>query len=363
MAVTVLATGDLAPQRPFVRAGGPVWRLLADADVAFANLETTFTDREGGAEKLVRLRSDRRLAAEVAKAGIDVCTLANNHTMDFGDGGLGDTLGALDGAGVGRVGAGRDLAEAESPHVLEHNGLRVALLGFACTLPNGCGAGQSRAGVAPIRVLSRFVVDPVAIDEDPGMAPFVETAVMPGDDERAAQAVRSARAQADVVVVAVHWGVPHGWVPESQGELATYQRPLARTLVEAGADAVVGHHPHVLHGIEVVEGRPVFYSLGNFLFHALLERDPRLERPYPPYSWRSLRGELNHLGGVAGLRWVEPGAPELVELLPVSMDGHGDPELAKGGIATQTLDRVECLSSELGTRFRRSGDRLEVELA
>lgn len=362
MAVKVFVTGDLAPQRPFVRAGRPVWQLLRDADVAFTNLETTLTEREGGTEKLVTLRADPGLATEVAEGGIDVCTLANNHAMDYGEGGIEDTLAALDKAGVGRVGAGRDLAEAESPLVLDHGGLRVACLGFACTLPNGCGAGTGRAGLAPIRVLSRFVIDPVSIDENPGIAPFVETVVMPGDDERAAQAVRSARAQADAVVVALHWGVPNGWVTEAQGELATYQRPLARTLVEAGADAVVGHHPHVLHGIEVIEGRPVFYSLGNFLFHTLLEGEPKLGRPYPPYSWRSLRGDVNHLGGVAGLRWTEPGSPDLVELLPVSLDERGDPELATGRAAEQAMERVERLSSELGTRFRRSEGRLEVEL-
>lgn len=362
MAVTVIATGDLSPQRPFLSAGRPVWQLLADADVAFTNLEAALTERQGGVDKLVTLRCDPLLATQVAEAGVDVCTVANNHTMDFGDGGLQDTLEALDREGVARVGAGRDLAEAESARVLERGGLRIACLGFACTLPNGCGAGPGRAGLAPIRVLSRFVIDPVSIDEDPGMAPFVETVVMPGDGERAARAVRSARAQADVVLVGIHWGVPNGWVPQSQGDLATYQRPLARSLVEAGADAVIGHHPHVLHGIEVIEGRPVFYSLGNFLFHTLLEGDPALARPFPAYSWRSLRGDVNHLGGLAGLRWARPGAPELAELLPVWLDERGDPELANGGNATHAMDRVERLSEELGTRFRRSEGRLEVEL-
>lgn len=362
MAVSIVATGDLSPQRRFLRADLPVWQLLAGADVAFANLEAALTERDEGVDKLVRLRCDPRLATQVAEAGIDVCTIANNHTMDFGAGGLQDMLKALDKAGVDRVGAGRDLVEAQSPRVLARNGLRVACLGFACTLPNGCGAGPSRAGLAPIRVLSRFVIDPVSIDEDPGMAPFVETVVMPGDGERAAQAVSSARARADVVVVAVHWGVPNGWVPQSQGDLATYQRPLARTLVEAGADAVIGHHPHVLHGVEVIAGKPVFYSLGNFLFHTLLEGDPVLARPYPPYSWRSLRGEVNHLGGVARLRWVKPGAPELAELLPVWLDQQGDPELASGEDAKQAMDRVEQQSVELGTRFHRSEGRLEVEL-
>jgi poly-gamma-glutamate synthesis protein (capsule biosynthesis protein) len=358
---TLLATGDLSPQRPFVRDGEPVWDALRGADAVFANLETALTTRDEATDKVVCLRADPALAAELGRGGIGTVTVANNHAMDFGGAGLADMLSALEDAGVAAVGAGDDLDAAFRPAVVEHDGLRIALLGMACTLPNGCGAGPRRRGITPVRVLSRFVVDPVSIDEDPGMAPFVETTLMPGDGERAADAVRAAAADSDAVVVAIHWGVPNGWVAQVQGELATYQRPLARMLVEAGADAIVGHHPHVLHGVEMIEGRPVFYSLGNFMFHTLLERQPDLGRPAPAYSWASLRGDVNHLGGLARLRWDEGGAPSSAALVPVWLDERGDPRLAGGAHAEAAMARVEELSQQFGTRWRRVDGALEVE--
>lgn len=360
MAVTLLATGDLSPQRPFVRDDAAVWRAFGDADVALVNAEAALTPRADGVDKMVCLRADPALAAELGRGGFDVASIANNHTMDFGGEGLADTLAALRGAGVATVGGGDDIDAAFAPAILERGGLRIAVLGMSCTLPNGCGAGPGRRGIAPIRVLCRFLVDTVAIDEDPGMAPMVETVVMPGDAERAAEAVGAAAAASDVVVVAIHWGVPNGWTPEVYGELADYQRPLARTLVEAGADAVIGHHPHALHGVEMIDGRPVFYSLGNLLFHTLLERMPALGRPYPAYSWESLRGDVNHLGGIARLEWDGPGAPRRVGLVPVWLDERGDPELATGAHAGAAIERVVRLSRKFETPWRRDGDTLEV---
>jgi poly-gamma-glutamate capsule biosynthesis protein CapA/YwtB (metallophosphatase superfamily) len=358
VAATVLATGDLMPQRPFTL--DLALRDLFAAGCVFANLEVALTSRTEAADKLVCLRAEPALAGELARVGVDVVTLANNHVADYGTVGLVDTLAAVRGAGVRAVGAGRDLGAALEPALVEVGGLRIGFLGLACTLPNGCGAAVDRPGVAPLRVLARFLVDPVSIDEQPGMAPYVETSPMPGDLEVVTDAVRRAAARADALVIGIHWGIPHGFAAEVQGELATYQRPLAHALVEAGADAVVGHHPHVLHGVELHRGRPVFYSLGNFLFHSLLEREPVPRRPYPPYSWASLRGELNHLGGIARLRWEGPGPPAAVELIPVHLDAAGEPSPAKGEPARRALGRVVDLSRSFGTVLRDRGEVVEV---
>ena len=365
MPYTLLATGDLMLQRPIVRPDAPgmaeVWRAFAAADHVFANLEVVLTRRGEASDKLVCLRADPELADELAAAHVGIVSAANNHALDYGLGGLTDTLAATRSAGVVPVGAGSRLDEALRPALIQAGALTVGFLGLASTLPNGCGAAAERGGVAPVRVLSRFVVDPVTIDEDPGMAPYVETVTLPGDQERAAQAVSEAKRQADLVVVGVHWGVPHGWVAEFQGELAGYQQPLAHALVDAGADAVVGHHPHVLHGIEVYRGRPIFYSLGNFLFHSLLAGSPAVERRYPPYSWETLRGELNHYGGVARVSWKDPAAgPARMGLVPVWLDEAGEPAWADGMRAEVALDRVEDLSRKFGTSFRRDGGGLEV---
>jgi len=366
LGLSLYATGDLMLQRPVARSdhlGLSAWmERFRDGSLVFANLEVALTRRGERADKLVNLRADPALAPELRRLGVDVATLANNHASDFGLTGLRDTLAAVQGAGVRTVGAGEDLEAAMAPAVVARGGLRVAFLGFATTLPQGCAAAANRPGLAGVRVLSRYVVDPVTVDENPGIAPYVETEVMPGDAERAVAATARAKADADVVVVGVHWGVPHGWTAAFQSELADYQAPLGHMLVDAGADAVIGHHPHVLHGVEVYRGRPIFYSLGNFIFHSIVAAQPELGRPYPYYSWRSLRSDLNHLGGVARLSWAEGGAPSAAELLPVWLDDGGDACPAPPDEADRALERVVDLSQAFGTRFARGGKGLAIAL-
>lgn len=366
MTVSIYATGDLMLQRPIVRAdhqGLQRWRQrFEDASLVFTNLELALTRRGERADKLVNLRGDPDLAGELRSFGVDVATVANNHATDYGLTGLRDTLGACRAARVETVGAGENLAAAMAPAVLACEGLRVAFLGLATTLPQGAAAAPNRPGLAGIRIVSRYVVDPVTLDENPGIAPYVETQPMPGDAERAAEAVAHAKATADIVVVAMHWGIPHGWTAAFQGELADYQRPLAHLLVEAGADAIVGHHPHVLHGIEVYRGRPIFYSLGNFVFHSITRSQPELGRPYPYYSWRSLRSDLNHLGGVARLAWDREGRPGAAEFLPVWLDAQGDACPAPAAEAEAALRRVEALSAPFGTHVERTGEGLQLAL-
>jgi poly-gamma-glutamate synthesis protein (capsule biosynthesis protein) len=332
------------------------------ASLVFTNLELALTNRGERADKLVNLRADPELAGELPRFGVDVATLANNHAMDYGLTGLRDTLAACAAADLPTVGAGEDATAAMRPQILSRGGLRVAFLGFATTLALGASAAPDRPGLAGIRVVSRYVVDPVTVDENPGIAPYVETELMPGDADQAAFAVAQAKAAADVVVVGMHWGIPHGWTAAFQRELADYQQPLAHRLIDAGADAIFGHHPHVLHGIEVYRERPIFYSLGNFVFHSITRAQPELGRPYPFYSWRSLRSELNHLGGVARLTWHAAGRPASAEFLPVRLDAAGDACPAGASDAEAALSRVEMLSEAFGAHLSRTDQGLRIAL-
>jgi poly-gamma-glutamate synthesis protein (capsule biosynthesis protein) len=359
---TVALTGDLMLNQPVVRGGrspasAAVWSLFAETDLVFANLECPLTTRVSPADKVVAFRSDPQLAHDLTAAGVDVVTLANNHMYDQGQDGMFDTLAALRDAGVAAVGAGPDLAAALAPAVFGAGGMRVAFVGLAATLPIGCAAAADRPGLAPIRVTTSYVADAAGLDETPGIAPFVETRAWPGDVEAAVAAIGAARREADACIVAVHWGVPNGWVAQFQDALATYQRPLAAALVHAGADIVVGHHPHVLHGIEVIAGRPVFYSLGNFVFHTLrVGAQPVLRRPDPPYSWRSLRSKTN-LDSAVVVVTLEPGRVADVEIVPVVLNGVGDPEPATQDDATRILTALDGMSAPLGTRVVASNGR------
>jgi poly-gamma-glutamate synthesis protein (capsule biosynthesis protein) len=365
---TLIVTGDLMLNQPIVRGGrspgsAAVWSLFAGADLVFANLECPLTDRTAPGDKVVAFRSDPHLAHELREAGVDVVTLANNHMYDQGVGGMFDTLDALRAAGVAAVGAGPDLAAAMAPAVLSVGGLRVAFVGIASTLPLGSAAAVDRPGLAPVRVTTSYVQDAAGLEETPGIAPFVETRAWPDDVETVCAAVTAAKRDADLCVAGVHWGVPNGWVAQFQDPLATYQRPLAASLVGAGADVVVGHHPHVLHGIEVIDGRPVFYSLGNFVFHTLrVGAQPVLRRPDPPYSWRSLRSKANLDSAVVVLT-LEAGRVAGIELVPVLINGVGDPEIASGDDAARILAAMAEMSAPMGCRVTGTGPRGRVEIA
>lgn len=362
---TVALVGDLMPQQPLTGEGctpgsADVFALLEAADLVMANLECPLTTRGAPADKLVAFRSNPSLARDLKAAGVDVVTLANNHMLDYGLEGMYDTAEALSGAGVAWVGAGHTLAEALTPVVHEVSGMRVAFLGVATTLPVGSAAAPDRPGIAPIHVTTSYVVDPTSVDETPGIAPTVETRAWPSDVERVADAVADAKRRAEICIVGIHWGVPNGWVAQFQDPIATYQRPLARALVGAGADAVVGHHPHVLHGVELIEGRPVFHSLGNFLFHTLrVGVQPVLRRPDPPYNWRSLRSPVN-LDSAIALVTFAGGRVSRVEMVPVLINGAGDPELAVGNDAARILGTLSDLSAPLGTHLTIEGGRGHV---
>lgn len=359
---TLAATGDFMLQhrlRPTPDDSVSLHTLLAGADDVFANLEVVLTSRTAGVGKYVHLRCDPALAGELAAVGVTVVTLANNHACDFGYGGLTDTMQALRGVGVASVGAGMDESEAMAPTVVLRSGVRVAFMGFATTLPAGFAAGRGVPGVAPIRVVSRFVVDTATLEESPGTAPYVETLCLPGEAERAEAAVEAAKRDADLVIVALHWGVPFGWVAAMQDELADYQRPLAHGLVDAGADAVVGHHPHVLHGVEFYKGRPICYSLGNFVFHPW--EDPvggQQYLSYPNYAVNPHRGRESRLGGVARLSWENRTTRAELAVLPYRLDNDGEPVPATASGLDEIRTRLGQLSARFNVGFSTRGGSL-----
>jgi poly-gamma-glutamate capsule biosynthesis protein CapA/YwtB (metallophosphatase superfamily) len=356
MGVTVSLAGDVMVQRELAGCGD-VAELLRSGDEAFVNVEVVLSDVDEAADKMICLRAEPRLASEVARLGATVATVANNHALDFGWQGLADTVECLSTSGVRTVGAGRNAEEAARASVLDSGGMRIAFLGFACTLPNGSSAAERRAGIAGIRIHSRFVVDAVTFDETPGMSPFVETTARADDVERAVEAIRSAKAQADAVVVGIHWGVPVGWMADFQGKLAEYQQPLGRALIDAGASVVAGHHPHTLHGIELYRGRPILYSLGNFLFHSLFDDGLDLQRTYPPYRMDSLAAAEGRESVIARAEIQRNGEVSL-ELVPVWLDEQGEPTLPDERTGRAILARMDELSRELGTRVSPDSGRV-----
>jgi poly-gamma-glutamate synthesis protein (capsule biosynthesis protein) len=359
-----MATGDFFMRRPIVREGAAnldtLFQAFHSSDHVLANLEGVLTNSKARSDKLLVSWGDPALAPELKRCGIDVVTIANNHGADFGLMGLTDTIEAVRGAGVEIIGGGRNQEEAMRPAVLEGGGRKVGFLAFASALSAGGSAEGDRWGLSGIRIVSRYVVDTMTIEEQPGMAPFVETEPLLGDYERALDHVRKLREEVDLLVVGIHWGVAYGWVAPFQDELATYQVPLGHALVDAGADVVVGHHSHCLHGIEVYQGRPIYYSLGNTLFHLLPQERARR---YPAYLPGSVGPEIERYGGVAKVVWEGSSRePAGIELWPLDLDKDREPTLASGEHADRAIARVQALSAKFGTYFNREGDILTIGL-
>lgn len=204
---------------------------LKKGDITIVNLEAPLTKR--GTEytdKKYRFRVNPAAVSGIKKSGITAVTLANNHIMDFGDTGLMDTISLLNAHGIDNVGAGENLSAARKPLIKDIRGTRVGILACSLVLPTEFWAGQNRAGTAPL--LAKRVVDDIT----------------------------ALRKQVSVLIVIVHWG------EEGKTTLRPYQTDLAHKMIDAGADAVIGHHPHILQGVERYRRGIIFYSLGNFVF-------------------------------------------------------------------------------------------------
>jgi poly-gamma-glutamate synthesis protein (capsule biosynthesis protein) len=238
--ITVVAVGDVylgSRAAPFIeRYGvdhpfGPTMDILSEGDVAIANLESPLTESEEiFMEKEYILKAEPGVAEGIKNASIDIVTLANNHIMDYGSSGLKDTGGVLDRYGILHTGAGEDLKEARRPALFEVKGVKIAVLAYSNTLPKEFYAKRGSPGTAP------------------GFSKYVR------------EDVRAARTQADIVIVSFHWGGERLKSPKD------YQVRLAHLAVESGAQLVIGHHPHVIQGVEMYKGGLIFYSLGNFVF-------------------------------------------------------------------------------------------------
>lgn len=284
---------------------GPIVKILRDADVTFGNLETTIFDirsfkgspqaEYGGAYHV----SLPELGPDLKIMRFNVVSRANNHPLDWGVEGMRETSRVLDQNGVVHAGVGENLAQAGAARFLETPRGRVALVSFASTftpLSRACdptGEAPGRAGVNALRLARDIVVPPDMLDslrrirnvlpgfrldsDDLNRVVLVGATYKEGDqagynyeeDSRdiadILRNVRRGKQFADFCIATNHGHEPGNWSQEPPD----YEQSLARRLIDAGADAYVGHGPHQLRGIEIYNGRPIFYSLGNFIMDDL----------------------------------------------------------------------------------------------
>lgn len=238
--VSFLAVGDImlgrgvkrvinrhGPEYPF----GGVSRALQSGDLVMANLECPITDRRSPIKKRYRFWANAASLAAMHKAGVSLVTLANNHTLDQGRPGLVDTLTNLKAAGIRSVGAGPSQKAANRPVIIQQNGLKIAFLAYTSLACHGIIYQPNRTSVS--QCLHTRIVQ---------------------------RQIRRVKANNDLVIVSFHWGLE--FMPRPNA----LQRRLAHLAIDAGADLIIGHHPHVLQPRERYRGKLIIYSLGNFVF-------------------------------------------------------------------------------------------------
>lgn len=310
--VTLSAVGDILLDRGVakqIQAHGTDYPFqlvapqLQAADIAFGNLECPIAERGQKVVKPFVFKAPPGFAPCLNAGGFDILSCANNHTLDCGRVGLQETMAALRQRNIQWCGAGETRNLAEKPAVLQVRGLKVAFVGFCEFVPEGVFLN----------------------DEKPSIAL--------ADENRVRAALQKARTQADILVASFHWGI------EYQNRPSVRQKLLARVAAQAGADLVLGHHPHVLQGLEVLRGPQnrrcvVAYSLGNFLFDApsRFVADTR--------DTTILQCALDKTG------------VRSVQFVPVQIENYR-PKIAKGQAATNLLAQLSKLCAELGTTLKK----------
>ncbi len=408
---TVVTVGDVILGRRVSTGRDPdlaaVVRLARDADVVFGNLEgslidfATFTGypaaENGGAYHV----APPGAADDLVAIGFNMVNLANNHALDWGVEGMRSTIRALDRAGVAHAGTGESLGRARAPAYLETPGGRVALVSVASSFTPLSRAGAptqtvaARPGVSVLRLERTAVVPGSMLEalrrvrdtlppqreraeaEDPN-APVTllgqrfQAGNEPGftyepdtsDVRGVLRSVREGKQLSDFLILTQHAHEPGNW----SGEPANYLPAFARSAVDAGADMFVGHGPHQLRGVEIYHGRPIFYSLGNFIFHDSLTPVPRTmyeregldpaaatDGDVNASMGARFDNDGNYVSAVAVSRFGADGRVAEIRLYPIELRrtarlaDRGTPRLAPPDLARTVLERLRDLSAPFGT--------------
>jgi poly-gamma-glutamate capsule biosynthesis protein CapA/YwtB (metallophosphatase superfamily) len=299
------------PEEPW----GDLLPLLLSADLRIVNLECAITEHRrpwSRTPKVFHFRADPSAVEVLRAARVDACSLANNHTLDFEEKGLLDTLAHLEAAGIRYAGAGHDLREAARPVLL---GGGVALVAFTDNEPPfAAGPGTPGTNYLPVST-------------GPDVLRRVEEAI-----------VSAREAGAETVVFSNHWG------PNMVRRPPGVFRRFAHAVVDRGADVYYGHSAHVFQGVEIYRGKPILYDTGDFIDDYAV--DPEL------------RNDRSFLFRVS----VEGRDLKRLELFPVVLP-YARVELARGAERGAALDLMQDLSAEMGTTFERCEDRLVFEPA
>lgn len=362
--IDIAVVGDLVldePDADYWLSG--IAPALRSCDLAIGHLEVPHTSSQQEMEGDVPAPgAPPENIGAIVRAGIGMVSTAGNHIADCGAQGISDTLAALHDSGIAHAGCGANITEARSPAVADVSGIRVALLSYNCVGPQFGWADENSAGCAFL---------PLGTSDGSPVSPRADLeSVLPSALEILEEDVASARECADIVLVSLHKGLVH-----TPARLAPYERPIAHAAIDAGADAVLSHHAHIVRGIEFHAGKPIFHGLGNgcVVTSALspaqdhparrewarkrremfgFEPDPRYTKaPFHPEAVNAFIGKLH----------VDRDGEVVAGIVPVDVEPPGRPVLASGARAREIADYLEKITIDAGLPAIRVGENGRVE--
>jgi poly-gamma-glutamate synthesis protein (capsule biosynthesis protein) len=371
----ITAVGDMIFNQPITHLAEPeragLFRILQEADVAYGNMEFSLNDRPELLRPFYNFRAPKEFRWELARTGINLVSQANNHALDFGPEGLKDCLDALDHAQITHAGAGATLAEAHAPGTLDVAGHKthVALLSY---MRYWTAKYRSKDANAPSLATINPAVILVAKD---GKVEKVE-GPLEADINTMEEDILLARRKADLLLVSLHnHDVTHHRAYGIQDTTPPNEEIMFRRAIEAGADLVLGTGPHVLRGIELYKGRPIFYSLGDFIYQyrtpdkipvdLIHQRDTEMPVRTNESVW-DRRDSRETLETVLVRLTLNQGKLKRIQLLPVTLDDEGPlygvPRLASTRRAGEIIALLQKLSAPYGTKIVSKGWYAEVQL-
>ncbi len=306
--ITLVAVGDIMLAhrlKPFIEEYGSAYPykytayIFKEADISFANLESPLsTEGEPIPDKEYTFRAHPQVAEGLKEVGFDVLSLANNHILDYGKGALFETIEVLDSRMIFHIGAGRNIQEAREPAMVKVKSRRFGFLAYSNTLPKEFWAEEDKPGTAY------------------------------GKFSRVKEDVKELKEKVDFLIVSFHWGNEEEIAPQE------YQRNLAHLAIDQGADIILGHHPHILSGIETYGNGVIIYSLGNFAFGSYSEK----VKESAIFRFHFSKDKLQKL-----------------EIIPISVYNKRvkfQPRILKKEGAAEVLERIRKLSKEFNTKIK-----------
>lgn len=364
--VSIYAVGDVSvnrenPESIFAHTASTI----NEADIAFCQLEAVYAESGSpqvhSAGRLGAKPKHPKNIAALRYAGFDVISFAGNHCLDFGFDAFFDAIDRLRKNGFIVIGVGKDLAEARKPAIVERKGSRIAFLAYNSILPGGFAAGIDRPGCVPVKVSTLYE----QIEYQPGTPCRTLTFANGEDLEAMREDIRKARASADIVIVSHHGGLH--FVP---AVIPMYQREIFHAAIDAGADLVLGHHAHILKGIEVYKGKVIFYSLCNFAVDLSASKAPNLQAflelykvPIDP-DYTTYPFHIDAKKTILAKCIISNKQIQRVSFLPVFINKLGQPEIQRRGDKhfDEVVQYIKEISKDQGldTKVSIEGDEVVI---